>query len=158
MQNRRTIWIILIALYNAVYGLGLVLAGGWFFFMFISVFFTSAQVNLFELAVKTFLAIGGCLLLPIGCLHLVSAYGLWSLRYWGLKFTILLNIIGVLLNIIAIFQQMLAIFRGHTTFQSTNLIGIGSSIASILVIYYLSRPSIRTRFVKRSKLSPTNGL
>jgi len=130
MQNRKPIGIVLIAISNAIGGLLLALIG-----------------VLFMLAgglpdIPAWIPLLGFILLFLRCLYLAATYGLWSLQTWGLNLTFWLYIIAIPLGIIFMFpifpgQEMTV---GNTIHQ---LVGIG---LSILVIYYLSQPNVKSLF------------
>jgi hypothetical protein len=82
-------------------------------------------------------AIGGAIgviLIPIGIVFFVVAYGLLKGRPWGRTITIIISIITIILNVITI-----PIF---------SILSIISIILEAIILYYLNRPHIKAYFGK----------
>lgn len=85
-----------------------------------------------------FAAIGGAIavvLVPIGIVYLVVAYGLLIGRPWGRTLTIIISIITIVVNVITI-----PIF---------SILSVISIILEAIILYYLYRPHVKAHFGKR---------
>jgi uncharacterized membrane protein len=80
------------------------------------------------------LAIGG-ILIAIGILSFVVAYGLLKGRTWAWTLTVVLSIISIVLNVISI--------------AAGNIAGLVSVIISGIILYYLFRPHVKAYFGKK---------
>jgi hypothetical protein len=83
-------------------------------------------------------AIGGAIaviLVPIGIVYFVVAYGLLKGRPWGRTLTIIISIITIVVNVITI-----PIF---------SILSIISIILEAIILYYLYRPHVKAYFGKR---------
>ena len=83
------------------------------------------------------LAIGG-ILIAIGILSFVVAYGLLKGRTWAWTLTVVLSIISIVLNVISI--------------AAGNIASIVSVIISGIILYYLYRPHVKAYFGKAGRM------
>jgi uncharacterized membrane protein (DUF2068 family) len=89
------------------------------------------------------LAIGG-ILLAIGVLSFVVAYGLLKGRSWAWTLTVVLSIISVVLNVISI--------------ATGNIASIVSLVISGIILYYLFRPHVKAYFGKAGRTDRTHAV
>jgi uncharacterized membrane protein len=87
------------------------------------------------------LAIGG-ILIAIGILSFVVAYGLLKGRTWAWTLTVVLSIISIVLNVISI--------------AAGNIASIVSVIISGIILYYLYRPHVKAYFGKAGRMGSTH--
>jgi hypothetical protein len=83
-------------------------------------------------------AIGGpiaIILIPIGIVYFVVAYGLLKARSWAWTWTVILSIISIVLNVITI------AFLG--------ILSIINIVFGAIILYYLYRPHVKAYFGKR---------
>lgn len=85
------------------------------------------------------IAVGG-ILLALGIVSFVVAYGLLKGRRWAWTLTVVLSAISIVLNVISI--------------VSGNFGGIVSIIISGIIIYYLYRPRVKAYFGKGATTPP----
>ncbi len=130
MQNRKTIGIVLTAIYNAIGGLLLALGG----------VLLMLAAGLPE--APSWAPLLGFIFLLLGCLFLAAVYGLWSLQTWGLNLTFWLYIIAIPLGIISIFP----IFPGQTMSVGNTILQLVGIALDILIIYYLSQSNVKRLF------------
>jgi hypothetical protein len=83
----------------------------------------------------------GAVLVAIGIVSFIVAYGLLKGRGWAWTVTIILSIVSIVWNAI--------------TLAGGNFFGIISIIVSGLIIYYLYRPHVKAFFGKGVSLSPS---
>ncbi len=83
----------------------------------------------------------GAVLVAIGVVSFIVAYGLLKGRGWAWTVTIILSIISIVWNAI-------------TIATAANFGGIISIIISAIIIYYLYRPHVKAYFGKRVSPSP----
>jgi len=76
----------------------------------------------------------GGIILALGIISFVVAYGLWKGKGWAWTLTVVLSIISIALNAISI--------------ASANFGGIISIIISAVILYYLYRPHVKAYFGK----------
>jgi hypothetical protein len=83
----------------------------------------------------------GVILIIIGILSFVVAYGLLKGMGWAWTLTLVLSIISIVLNAISL--------------ATGNVGGIISIIISAIIVYYLYRPHVKAFFGKGPKMNPT---
>jgi hypothetical protein len=130
MQNRKTIGIVLTAIYNAIGGLIWALLG-------VLLMFAAGLPE-----TPAWAPLLGFISLLLGCLFLAAVYGLWSLQTWGLNLTFWLYIIAIPLGIIAIFP----IFPGQAMSVGNTILQLVGIALDILIIYYLSQLNVKRLF------------
>ena len=87
------------------------------------------------------LAIGG-ILIAIGVLSFMVAYGLLKGKSWAWTLTVVLSIISIVLNVISI--------------ATGNVTSIVSVIISGIILYYLYRPYVKAYFGKAGRIDSTH--
>lgn len=87
------------------------------------------------------IAIGG-ILIAIGIVSFVVAYGLLKGRTWAWTLTVVLSIISIVLNVISI--------------AAGNIASIVSVIISGIILYYLFRPHVKAYFGKAGRMDSTH--
>ncbi len=87
------------------------------------------------------LAIGG-ILIAIGVLSFMVAYGLLKGKSWAWTLTVVLSIISIVLNVISI--------------ATGNVTSIVSVIISGIILYYLYRPHVKAYFGKAGRIDSTH--
>lgn len=76
----------------------------------------------------------GGIILVLGIISFIVAYGLWKGKSWAWTLTVVLSIISIALNAISI--------------ASANFGGIINIIISAVILYYLYRPHVKAYFGK----------
>ena len=93
----------------------------------------------------------GAILLAVGIGYIVVSYGLLKGKRWALTITVVLLFIGIAINVVSI------IIFGYFTFDTdtssfliTNSGSIAGIIISVIILYYLYRPHVKSYFGKMS--------
>lgn len=120
---------------------------------------TTTEDSSSQLIVQVFgvaAAIAGAILLAIGVGYIVMSYGLIKRKSWAWTWTIILVLVGIVI-------QILSSVKGpvfNTSFVGTNDTNVANSLISgivgsvigiaisIIILWYLYRPSVKTYFGK----------
>jgi hypothetical protein len=93
----------------------------------------------------------GAILLAVGIGYIVVSYGLLKGKRWAWTITVVLLFIGIAINVVSI------IIFGYFTFDTdtssfliTNSGSIAGIIISVIILYYLYRPHVKSYFGKIS--------
>ena len=93
----------------------------------------------------------GAIILAVGIGYLVVSYGLLKGKRWSWTITVVLLFIGIAINVVSI------IIFGYFTFDTdtssfliTNSGSIAGIIISVIILYYLYRPHVKSYFGKLS--------
>ncbi|HZB98413.1 MAG TPA: hypothetical protein VE226_00265 [Nitrososphaeraceae archaeon] len=93
----------------------------------------------------------GAIILAVGIGYLVVSYGLLKGKRWSWTITMVLLFIGIAINVVSI------IIFGYFTFDTdtssfliTNSGSIAGIIISVIILYYLYRPHVKSYFGKLS--------
>lgn len=104
----------------------------------------------FQEIIAVVFAIIGAILLAVGTGYLVVSYGLLKGREWAWTITIILLFIGIGIDIVSIVFGSFAINMDIVTFLTSNSGSFVSLAISVLILYYLYRPHIKSYFGKTS--------
>jgi signal transduction histidine kinase len=93
----------------------------------------------------------GAIILAVGIGYLVMSYGLLKGKRWAWTITVVLLFIGIAINIasIIIFGTF-AINMDLSSFLTANSGNIAGIIISVIILYYLYRPHVKSYFGKMS--------
>lgn len=92
--------------------------------------------------------LGGMFFLVFALVAAIAGYGLWSMQEWGRVLSIVLAVIGLLLSFPGLLMMGLHL---HLFFGTYRLFRIA---ISILIIWYLMQPQIRTLFQRSTPAAP----
>ena len=93
----------------------------------------------------------GAILLAVGIGFLVVSYGLLKGKRWSWTITVILLFIGIAIDVASIIIFGYFTFNMDTsTFLTSNSGSIASIIISVIILYYLYRPHIKSYFGKMS--------
>jgi uncharacterized membrane protein (DUF2068 family) len=92
------------------------------------------------------LTVLGAVLIPLGIASLVVAYGLFKAKSWAWSVAVVLSIIGIVVNVISLVTANMGAIAGA-------LVGIA---INGIVLYYLSRRSVREYFGKVAAAKETS--
>ena len=93
----------------------------------------------------------GAILLAVGIGFLVVSYGLLKGKRWAWTITVVLLFIGIAIDVASIIIFGYFTFNMDTSsFLISNSGSIASIIISVIILYYLYRPHIKSYFGKRS--------
>lgn len=90
----------------------------------------------------------GAIILAVGIGYLVVSYGLLKGKKWAWTITVVLLFIGMAIDVASIIFGSFAINMDISTFLSANSGSIASIIISVIILYYLYRPHIKSYFGK----------
>ncbi|RPJ26890.1 MAG: hypothetical protein EHM25_11585 [Nitrosopumilales archaeon] len=120
---------------------------------------TTTEDSSSQLVVQVFgvaAAIAGAILLAIGVGYIVMSYGLIKSKSWAWTWTIILVLVGIVIQILSAVTG--PVF--NTSFVGTNDTNVANSLISgivgsvigiaisIIILWYLYRPSVKTYFGK----------
>jgi signal transduction histidine kinase len=91
----------------------------------------------------------GAIILAVGIGYLVVSYGLLKGKRWSWTITVILLFIGIAIDVgsIIIFGSF-AINMDTSSFLTTNSGSIAGIIISVIILYYLYRPHVKSYFGK----------
>jgi drug/metabolite transporter (DMT)-like permease len=92
----------------------------------------------------------GAILLAVGIGYLVVSYGLLKGKRWAWTITVVLLFIGIAINIASIIFGSFAINMDISTFLTANSGNIAGIIISVIILYYMYRPHVKSYFGKMS--------
>jgi hypothetical protein len=92
----------------------------------------------------------GAILLAVGIGYVVVSYGLLKGKRWAWTITMVLLFIGIAIDVASIIFGSFAINMDVSAFLTSNSGSIVSIIISIIILYYLYRPHIKSYFGKMS--------
>ena len=92
----------------------------------------------------------GSIILAVGIGYLAVSYGLLKGKRWAWTITVVLLFIGIAIDVASIIFGSFAINMNISNFLSANSGSIASIIISIIILYYLYRPHIKSYFGKMS--------
>jgi hypothetical protein len=93
----------------------------------------------------------GAILLAIGIGFLIVSYGLLKGKRWSWTITVILLFIGIAIDVASIIIFGYFTFNMDTSsFLTSNSGSIASIIISVIILYYLYRPHIKSYFGKLS--------
>ena len=93
----------------------------------------------------------GAILLAVGIGFLVVSYGLLKGKRWSWTITVILLFIGIAIDVASIIIFGYFTFNMDTSiFLTSNSGSIASIIISVIILYYLYRPHIKSYFGKMS--------
>jgi hypothetical protein len=92
----------------------------------------------------------GVIILAVGIGYLVVSYGLLKGKRWAWTITVVLLFIGIAIDVASIIFGSFAINMDMSTFLTSNSGSIASIIISVIILYYLYRPHIKSYFGKMS--------
>ena len=93
----------------------------------------------------------GAILLAVGIGYLVVSYGLLKGKRWSWTITVVLLFIGIAINVVSIIIFGYFTFDTDTSsFLTTNSGSIAGIIISVIILYYLYRPHVKSYFGKLS--------
>lgn len=93
----------------------------------------------------------GAIILAVGIGYLVVSYGLLKGKKWSWTITVILLFIGIAINVVSIIIFGYFTFDTDTsTFLTTNSGSIAGIIISVIILYYLYRPHVKSYFGKLS--------
>ena len=96
-------------------------------------------------------AIVGAVLLAIGIGYIFMTYGLLKGKRWSWTITVVLLFIGIAINVVSIIIFGYFTFDTDTSsFLTTNSGSIAGIIISVIILYYLYRPHVKSYFGKLS--------
>jgi drug/metabolite transporter (DMT)-like permease len=104
----------------------------------------------FQEIIAVVFAIIGAILLAVGIGYLVVSYGLLKGREWAWTITIILLFIGIGIDIVSIVYGSFVINMDIVTFLTSNSGSFVSLAISVLILYYLYRPHVKSYFGKTS--------
>ena len=90
----------------------------------------------------------GAIILAVGIGYLVVSYGLLKGKRWALTITVVLLFIGIVINVVSIIFGSFAINMDISTFLTVNSGNIAGIIISVIILYYLYRPHVKSYFGK----------
>lgn len=93
----------------------------------------------------------GAILLAVGIGYLVVSYGLLKGKRWSWTITVVLLFIGIAINVVSIIIFGYLTFDTDTSsFLTSNSGSIAGIIISVIILYYLYRPHVKSYFGKMS--------
>ena len=92
----------------------------------------------------------GAIILAVGIGYLVVSYGLLKGKRWAWTITVVLLFIGIPINIASIIFGSFAINMDISTFITANSGNIAGIIISVIILYYMYRPHVKSYFGKMS--------
>jgi drug/metabolite transporter (DMT)-like permease len=92
----------------------------------------------------------GAIILAVGIGYLVVSYGLLKGKRWAWTITVVLLFIGIAINIASIIFGSFAINMDISTFLTANSGNIAGIIISVIILYYMYRPHVKSYFGKMS--------
>jgi drug/metabolite transporter (DMT)-like permease len=90
----------------------------------------------------------GAIILAVGIGYLVVSYGLLKGKRWAWTITVVLLFIGIVINVVSIIFGSFAINMDLSTFLTVNSGNIAGIIISVIILYYLYRPHVKSYFGK----------
>ena len=90
----------------------------------------------------------GAIILAVGIGYLVVSYGLLKGKIWAWTITVVLLFIGIAINVVSIIFGSFAINMDISTFLTVNSGNIAGIIISVIILYYLYRPHVKSYFGK----------
>ena len=140
--KNRPIGVTVIAVLVIISGILLLLAG-------IGVI-AAGQLFISETAGLVFVIIGA-IILTVGIGYLVVSYGLLKGKRWSWTITVILLFIGIAIDVASIIIFGYFTFNMDTSsFLTTNSGSIAGMIISVIILYYLYRPHVKSYFGKMS--------
>lgn len=93
----------------------------------------------------------GAILLAVGIGYIVVSYGLLKGKRWAWTITVVLLFIGIAINVVSIIIFGYFTFNMDTySFLASNSGSIAGIIISVIILYYLYRPHVKSYFGKIS--------
>jgi hypothetical protein len=92
----------------------------------------------------------GSIILAVGIGYLAVSYGLLKGKRWAWTITVVLLFIGIAIDVASIIFGSFAINMNISNFLSANSGSVASIIISIIILYYLYSPHIKSYFGKMS--------
>jgi hypothetical protein len=93
----------------------------------------------------------GAIILAVGIGYLVVSYGLLKGKRWSWTITVILLFIGIAIDVVSIIIfGSFAINMDTSSFLTTNSGSIAGIIISVIILYYLYRPHVKSYFGKLS--------
>ncbi len=92
----------------------------------------------------------GAIILAVGIGYLVVSYGLLKGKRWSWTITVVLLFIGIAIDVASIIFGSFAINMDTSNFLVTNSGNIAGIIISVIILYYLYRPHVKSYFGKLS--------
>ncbi len=92
----------------------------------------------------------GAIILAVGIGYLVVSYGLLKGKRWSWTITVVLLFIGIAIDVASIIFGSFAINMDTSNFLVTNSGSIAGIIISVIILYYLYRPHVKSYFGKLS--------
>lgn len=140
--KKRPIGVTIIAILIIIGGILLLLAG-------------IAGVAVGSLSISQIIGLGfviiGAILLAVGIGYIVVSYGLLKGKKWSWTITVVLLFIGIAINVVSIIIFGYFTFDTDTSsFLTTNSGSIAGIIISVIILYYLYRPHVKSYFGKMS--------
>lgn len=140
--KKRPIGVTIIAILIIIGGILLLLAG-------------IAGVAVGSLSISQIIGLGfviiGAILLAVGIGYIVVSYGLLKAKKWSWTITVVLLFIGIAINVVSIIIFGYFTFDTDTSsFLTTNSGSIAGIIISVIILYYLYRPHVKSYFGKMS--------
>ena len=90
----------------------------------------------------------GAIILAVGIGYIVVSYGLLKGKRWAWTITVVLLFIGIAINVVSIIFGSFAINMDISTFLTVNSGNIAGIIISVIILYYLYRPHVKSYFGK----------
>ena len=91
----------------------------------------------------------GAIILAVGIGYLVVSYGLLKGKRWSWTITVILLFIGIAIDVVSIIIfGSFAINMDTSSFLTTNSGSIAGIIISVIILYYLYRPHVKSYFGK----------
>lgn len=90
----------------------------------------------------------GAIILAVGIGYLVVSYGLLKGKRWAWTITVVLLFIGTVINVVSIIFGSFAINMDISSFLTVNSGNIAGIIISVIILYYLYRPHVKSYFGK----------
>ena len=93
----------------------------------------------------------GAIILAVGIGYLVVSYGLLKGKRWSWTITVILLFIGIAIDVVSIIIfGSFAINMDTSSFLTVNSGSIAGIIISVIILYYLYRPHVKSYFGKMS--------
>ena len=93
----------------------------------------------------------GAIILAVGIGYIVVSYGLLKGKRWSWTITMVLLFIGIAINVVSIIIFGYLTFDTDTSsFLTSNSGSIAGIIISVIILYYLYRPHVKSYFGKMS--------
>jgi hypothetical protein len=86
----------------------------------------------------------------VGLGFVIVSYGLLKGKRWSWTITVILLFIGIAINVVSIIFGSFAINMDTSSFLTTNSGSIVGIIISVIILYYLYRPHVKSYFGKLS--------